>query len=133
MYQETLHLLESYSAEFRERISQLQDDAGVASQVRGVLLELLPSGVSSTLAVANRLAVSTRTLQRRLQEENTNFQNELEKTRIGLAKHYLSQTLIPNQQIGFLLGFTDSNSFYRVFQSTLGMTPETYRQSQKQF
>ena len=123
-------LLESYTADFRQRISQLQSDAGFASKVRSVLLELLPSGVSSALAVATRLAVSTRTLQRRLQQENTNFQNELGQTRIGLAKYYLSQTLIPNQQIGFLLGFTDPNSFYRLFQSTLGMTPEVYRQSQ---
>jgi AraC-like DNA-binding protein len=124
-------LFESYTADFRERISLLQNDVGFASQVRGILLELLPSGVSSTVAVANRLAVSTRTLQRRLQQENTNFQNELGQTRIGLAKHYLSQTLIPNQQIGFLLGFTDPNSFYRLFQSTLGLTPEAYRQSKQ--
>ena len=122
-------LLEAYTKDFRLKLNELQSEAAFSSQVRSELLELLPTGISSVLAVASRLTVSTRTLQRRLQQENTNFQNELLQTRIGLAKHYLSQTLIPNQQIGFLLGFTDANSFYRVFQSTLSMTPEAYRQS----
>lgn len=122
-------LLETQAADLRQRLAELKTASGFASTVRSVLIELLPAGISTMAVVASRLAVSTRTLQRRLQQENTNFQNELGKTRIGLAKYYLSQTSLPNQQIGFLLGFTEANSFYRLFQSTAKMTPETFRQS----
>ena len=51
-------------------------------------MALLPSGKSSLDAVALHLAVSQRTSQRRLQDENTNFRMVLLETRQRLAKYY---------------------------------------------
>ncbi|MGB1255717.1 MAG: AraC family transcriptional regulator ligand-binding domain-containing protein [Thiolinea sp.] len=121
---------ERFEPELNRKLASLHAEAGFASQVRSVLLELLPAGLSSAGEVAKRLHISTRTLQRRLQQENTHFQQELEATRLGLAKHYLSRSQLPNAQIAFLLGYEDPNSFYRGFHRWMGETPETYRLKQ---
>jgi AraC-like DNA-binding protein len=77
--------------------------------------------------VARKLAVSKRTLQRRLSEESTTFQVELNKTREKLARHYLSKSNLSGSQISYLLGFEDPNSFCRAFHSWTGQTPNQSR------
>ncbi|RMF44769.1 MAG: AraC family transcriptional regulator, partial [Deltaproteobacteria bacterium] len=106
---------------------ELDAEASFASKVRSALLELLPSGQRSAEAVAKRLAVSKRTLQRRLADEATTFQIELNQVREQLARHYLANTDLPGAQISFLLGFEDPNSFVRAFHAWTGQTPERLR------
>jgi AraC-like DNA-binding protein len=81
-------------------------------------------------AVANKLAVSKRTLQRRLNEESTTFNNELNKPRESLARHYLAKSEMSGGQISFLLGFEDPNSFFRAFHSWTGLTPNQMRMNE---
>ena len=78
-------------------------------------------------AVSRKLAVSSRTLQRRLQEEGTTFQQILDTLRDALAHHYLRNTAMSSAEISFLLGFEDPNSFVRAFQARNGKTPQTAR------
>lgn len=77
--------------------------------------------------VARRLAMSKRTLQRRLVEEGTSYQDVLRDTRLELARHYLVRTSVPLGEISFLLGFEESNSFFRAFNDWTGRTPEAVR------
>lgn len=79
-------------------------------------MALLPSGKSSLDAVALHLAVSQRTLQRRLQDENTNFRMVLLETRQRLAKYYARMGGLKKSEIAQRLGFQDINSYYRVAQ-----------------
>lgn len=53
------------------------------------MLEALPAGDVSMQSVGKKLGVGTRTLQRRLQEENTSYQQTLDNVRSSLAGHYL--------------------------------------------
>ena len=78
--------------------------------------------------VARKLAMSKRTLQRRLSTEGTTFREILQDTREALAKHYLGQTSLSAQEISFLLGFDEPNSFYRAFNDWTGETPDGMRQ-----
>ena len=80
--------------------------------------------------VARRLAVSTRTLQRRLSEEGTSFQQELNGLRADLARHYLTNSRYSSAEISFLLGYSDPNSFIRAFHAWTGQTPESARSFQ---
>ena len=118
---------EFFEPELRKKLSELDETATMSDRVRGALLELLPSGSASLRAVAKKLAVSTRTLQRRLSSEERSFQAVLDKTREDLARHYLSSSSMSGAEIAFLLGFEDPNSFFRAFHSWTGGTTEQAR------
>ncbi|MBD8525635.1 helix-turn-helix transcriptional regulator [Pseudomarimonas arenosa] len=110
-----------------QRLSELQQSASWQQKVESVLIELLPSGESNVQSVANRLALSPRTLQRHLADEGLRFQHLLNATRERLAKRYLSQSPLAPGEIAFLLGFRDSNSFLRAFKTWTGATPGEFR------
>jgi len=78
-------------------------------------------------AVCRRLGVGTRTLQRRLQDEGTTFQQTLDTLRDSLAHHYLRNTALSGAEISFLLGYEDANSFARAFHVWTGRTPQAVR------
>jgi AraC-like DNA-binding protein len=118
-----------FEPELRKRLGELDASATTRQRVRSALLELLPGGLSGIEAVANRLSMSKRTLQRRLEEEGDNFRMLVNRTREDLAWHYLTQTALPVSEIGFLLGFEDPNSFFRAFQEWTGKTPHAARKS----
>ncbi|MEM8933800.1 MAG: AraC family transcriptional regulator ligand-binding domain-containing protein, partial [Acidobacteriota bacterium] len=111
-----------FEPELRRRLSELDATATMADRVHGALLELLPGGGASAKAVARKLAVSTRTLQRRLQEEGESFRSIVSATREQLAWHYLKSSAISGAEISYLLGFDDPNSFFRAFQGWTGQT-----------
>ena len=115
-----------FEPELRRRLGELDAAASTAQRVRAALLELLPSGLASVQAVAGKLGASPRTLQRRLQDEDTSFQRVLDATREELARHYLG-TEMAGPEISFLLGFEDPNSFVRAFHEWTGITPEQLR------
>ncbi|BDG07594.1 AraC family transcriptional regulator [Anaeromyxobacter paludicola] len=117
----------SFEPELKRRLAELDARASTAERVRASLLELLPGGAASIEAVSARLGASSRTLQRRLHDEQTSFATVLAETRAELARHYLGKTALTAAEISFLLGFEDPNSFYRAFHAWTGATPEQAR------
>ena len=111
----------------RQRLADLDRHAGSIERVRSALLEALPAGDLSMQAVCHKLGVSTRTLQRRLKEEGSSFQQTLDALRNSLAHHYLQNSDMSGAEISFLLGFEDPNSFVRAFQGWTGTTPQAVR------
>lgn len=120
-------LWKTFEPALRRRLADLDAEALVSDQVRAVLLEGLPSGRTSVEATGKRLAMSKRTLQRRLHAEGTTFGAILQKTRHQLALHYLRNTGVTSTEIAFLLGFDETSSFYRAFHAWTGSTPEATR------
>lgn len=120
---------EFFAPELRRRLSELDASASTADRVHAALLELLPAGGATMQGVARELTMSARTLQRRLRDEGTTFQAVLTETRESLARHYLTQSTMPAAEISFLLGYEDTNSFYRAFQGWTGQTPQHVRQA----
>ena len=118
-----------FEPELKKRLSNLDIEANISQRVKSSLLEMLPSGESSMEQVASKLAMSKRTLQRRLSEEGENFKTLLQKTREQLAKHYLINSNMSLGEISFLLGFQDSNSFNRAYSSWTGQSPGQFRNS----
>ena len=115
----------------RRRLADLPVEASVAERVHAVLLEGLPGGQSTMDAVSRRLAMSKRTLQRRLNDADTTFQRVLQQTREELARYYLTATDLSVPEISFLIGFEETNSFYRAFNDWTGDTPEGLRRAQR--
>lgn len=120
-----------FEPDLRRRLSELDATATTAERVRAVLLELLPSNSASIEKTAERLGMSKRTLQRRLEDEGENFRALVNGTRESLARHYLGNTTISGGEIAFLLGFEDPNSFYRAFLDWTGQTPDSARQTMR--
>lgn len=116
----------------RRRLAELDESATFSERVRSLLLKVLPSGQTSIETVSGGLALSKRTLQRRLSEEGVSFQSIVNQTREELARHYLSNTTLSHGEISFLLGFEDPNSFFRAFHEWTGCTPEALRQAAAQ-
>lgn len=116
-----------FEPSLRQRLADLDLKAKMSERVHSLLLEALPAGDVSMLTVSRKLAVSTRTLQRRLQNEATSYQQILDNVRESLAHHYLHHTNLSGAEISFLLGFEDANSFARAFQSWTGKTPQAIR------
>lgn len=117
----------AFEPELRQRLADLEGTAPTAQRVRAALLEGLPSGQVSMEAISRKLALSTRTLQRRIEAEGATYQQILQATREELARHYLQQTTLPIAEIAFLLGFNEPTSFSRAFRAWTGSTPDTMR------
>ena len=118
---------QTFAPSLRRKMGDLEAASTVSAQVKTILLEGLPSGRTSIEETCKRLAMSKRTLQRRLRGEATTFGELLESTRRTLALHYLQNTGVTSSEIGFLLGFGETSSFYRAFQSWTGSTQEATR------
>lgn len=117
-----------FEPELRRRLSMMEIDDTCAARVRSALMELLPSGACTIEDASKKLGCSKRTLQRKLQEENTSFQKQLNHTRELLAKNYLLHTRMTAEDIAFLLGYQESGSFLRAFAIWTGQTVSAYRE-----
>ncbi len=74
---------------------------------------MLPSGKHSIEEASKRLAMSSRSLQRKLQQEQSNFKDILSTTRRELANRYLQESEVSIAEIAYLLAYTDSSSFQK--------------------
>ncbi len=98
------------------------------SQRCRLLLELLLSyGEPTKILLAEILAVTPRTLQRRLADEGTSCRELLADVRLTKAKEYLLADELTLDDIAFLLGFKDTAVFYRAFKQWTRMTPGEFR------
>ncbi|WP_156507577.1 AraC family transcriptional regulator [Halioglobus sp. HI00S01] len=77
--------------------------------------------------VANSLGLSTRTLKRRLRDENTGYREIVDELRYGLALEYLGKTRLPMEQISTLLGYRESANFSHAFKRWEGRSPSIWR------
>jgi len=108
-----------------EYIAALDPDR-VASEVRKLLIELLPSGDANQEMIAHQLNRSLSTLQRQLAAEGTNYKEIREITRRELAEQYVREGHYSLSQIAYLLGFSDQSNFSRAFRRWTGQSPGNY-------
>lgn len=118
-----------FEPELAKRLAELEIDDSVSARVRSALTELLPGGACGIEDVAERLGLSRRTLQRKLSEENTSFQKQLNSTREMLAIHYIRNTEMTTNDIAYLLGYQELNSFLRAFAIWTGKTISEYKKA----
>ena len=105
-----------------------QVDNSLTSQVRNIIQKSLPNGDLSEELVADRLHMSTRSLQRKLNDEHTSYQAILTDVRKNLAQNYIRATQLSQNEISYLLGFQNQANFTRAFKSWFRVSPTDYRQ-----
>lgn len=116
-----------FEPELARRLADLSVDESTAARVRSALTELLPGGASGIEAVAEALGMGRRTLQRKLSEEGTTYQKQLNSTREVLALHYVGHTDMTTNDIAYLLGYAEINSFLRAFKIWTGRSVSACR------
>lgn len=85
-------------------------------------------GQSPTLeAAADAMGMAAWTLRRRLQLENSSYQNLLDDLRRDLATGHIRETTLSFGEVAFMLGFSSPGAFQRAFKRWTGETPGDYR------
>ncbi|MFC4522355.1 AraC family transcriptional regulator [Cupriavidus pinatubonensis] len=98
----------------------------LAADVRRVVQQALPT-LLSLPDLAERLAMSPRTLHRKLDASGTSFQKIKDGLRRDMALHFLTRGNTPLKQIATSLGFSDQSTFQRAFVQWTGVSPGEYR------
>lgn len=120
-------LLEMLSPALERELAAQQGRNTLSGQVKWLMKRQLAAKRPDMGAVAKELALSERTLQRRLADEGTRFQDLLAQARRELAHEYLANRQLEMGDVAFLLGFDDQNSFFRAFRQWEGETPARWR------
>jgi AraC-like DNA-binding protein len=92
-------------------------------RVRRLVADELAGCAPSLPAVARRLHMSARTLQRRLGHAGTSFQSLAAAVRLEHAVGLLADPSVSLADIAFRLGFSGSSAFHRAFRKWTGTTP----------
>ncbi len=115
-----------YATLTRQFSRVLADDASLAEQVTRLLWAYLPT--PDREQVASMLAISGRTLARKLAAEGTSFNALLRKVHQERAMSFLRHTQLPLSVIAERMGYSDPAAFTRAFQSWTGIAPSRWRQ-----
>jgi AraC-like DNA-binding protein len=118
---------EAFEVRARELLARLQLATSVTEKVRELVLEGISRDRVDMDTVARKLAMSTPTLRRRLQEEGAVYSVIVDTCRMQLATQYLSDPRRSASEVAFLLGFADATSFYRAFKRWTGVSPGAFR------
>ena len=95
--------------------------------VENTIAPLLPHGEAHANIVAKKLAMSERTLARRLAEEDVSFIEVSQQLKESLAVRYLEDDGMPISRIAWLLGFAEVSSFSHACQRWTGKSPRELR------
>ena len=101
----------------------------IRDRVRRLLWSSLSDGVPDLEDMARRLAMSPRTLQRRLRDEGTTFAAVLTGFRQDMARPLLREGRLAVSEVAFLLGYEDPSSFQRAFRRWSGRSPRAFRRA----
>ncbi|MCU1716563.1 AraC family transcriptional regulator [Pseudomonas sp. 5P_3.1_Bac2] len=120
-------LLRQFEEHALALLAGLDNDQPLPVRVKNSLRLLLKEGLPRKERVAEKFAMTVRTLQRHLQLAGTSYQQILDELRQELAEDYLLRSDLPIQAIASVLGFSETRSFHRSFKSWTGLTPGEFR------
>ncbi len=95
--------------------------------VENLIKDGLPTGIPSIQSISELLAMSNRTLTRRLSEAGVTYRDLIKKTQEQIAKDMLRDDTNSIGDIAFLTGFSEQSAFNRAFKKWSGITPSDYR------
>jgi AraC-like DNA-binding protein len=120
-----LEYFEKYAENFLAELDRKNEHTRAVTKI---ILSQLDDEELSINKVAKEMAVSVRTLQKRLEEEGVGFSDLYKDIRKRLAQKYLRENYTV-EQITYLLGFSEPSVFRKAFKKWSGVTPREYRES----
>jgi AraC-like DNA-binding protein len=99
----------------------------MSTRIQRIMVERLGQTDLTLDGVAATLAVSRRTLTRRLAEEGTSFRHVLDEVRRDFARALLKDHSLSIADIAFFLQYSEPAAFHRSFRRWTGRTPQAFR------
>jgi AraC-like DNA-binding protein len=122
-----LQILHAHATQLEGRLAQAPS---FAARVRQAVADAMLYGDTTIGAIAARLRLSPRSLQRRLHEERTRYKDVVDGLRRDLALRHLEEGKLTQQEIAFVLGFSEQSAFQHAFVRWTGRSPGAYRRRQ---
>ena len=108
-------------------LTRLPPRMGIALEVQRTLASRGAGGDTRIDTIAHHLAMSARSLQRRLLAEGVTYLDLVEETRKEAARRYVAGSTLSLAEIAYLVGYSEPASFHRAFKRWYGVTPEEFR------
>ena len=124
---ETLHLAMREQA--RAAMEKAFSHSDIGHRLRQALIPLMPKCEATVDKAAAALAMSPRSLQRRLGEAALGFQGVLDAVRRDMAIIYLRDPALSLLDVALLLGYAEQSSFTRFFRANFASTPSGWRRA----
>lgn len=106
---------------------QADQCANTSAAIKSLLAHDMPGRPPTLEAMAAQLHMSPSNLRRRLQQENTSYQEIKDRTRHDIACRYLREGQLKIHEIAAMLGFNEPSSFIRSFRNWSGLTPTQFQ------
>ena len=116
----------------RQTIRQLNrttDDQDLIDQTRTQVRLQMMHGEPNLDDVANKMGLSTWSLQRNLRKEGISFSTLVDKLRCEMATRYMQQNQLSISDMALLLGYSEVSAFSRAFRRWFNISPRQWRKS----
>jgi len=107
-------------------------ERSVVQEVEQSIQLLMPAGRASIASVADSLGMTVRTLQRRLDDDDTQFSDLLDRVRVREVTRHLSQRRLRLTDIADLLGYSSLSAFSNWYRGRFDETPSETRRRARQ-
>ncbi|MFK7924376.1 MAG: helix-turn-helix domain-containing protein, partial [Bacteroidia bacterium] len=97
-------------------------------KIKQMIYAMLGPQIPSIESLAHNLAISPRSLQRKLKAEGSSYAQLTLEIKKDLALVYLQKDLNINE-VSFLMGYTEASSFINAFKRWFGQSPLRYRKA----
>jgi AraC-like DNA-binding protein len=121
--------LSAYFETLLMRALPTSTDSPLVTSVRRAIQDALLHGPPTIKAIARRLGVGQRTLQRRLKAQGVSYSTVLDATRCALADGYLCDPAVSMAEVAFLVGFYEQASFFKAMRRWHDTTPAHRRRA----
>ena len=111
----------------RDLIARLPESNDFVDSVRRAVEGELAGGDVRLESIAGELAMSGRTLQRRLADDDVQFTELVDEVRLEAAKIRIANPRLSLTEVAYLIGFDEHSSFSRAFKRWTGLSPREYR------
>jgi AraC-like DNA-binding protein len=110
-------LLPVFNALLQKKQEQLKAKDSVKGRIKFLILSVFHGQIVHIDIIASHLHMTTRTLQRKLSDENTSYREISSEIRKEIAEGYLKSGKVKKTEIASLLGYADLSTFTKALKS----------------
>lgn len=119
-------LQEVFQSLLKKALEEAQNQETTSAQVKRILADTFTDHLPGLHEIADKLNLTSRSLQRKLKEENTSYQELTDELRRDLAMGLLRSHKYTINEIAYRLGYAEPSVFRRAFKRWTGNNPSKY-------